>query len=105
MKHSPGPWQIDDNAIIANIDGGYGDDGSQIRFDTICQMQDEYLEQLDNWKANALLVASAPEMLEALEACVLTMQAIRKYANDSFIDRDEKRLQKAIEVIKKAKGE
>lgn len=68
MKHTDGPWEILNgshsmtNEIHGAIDGGYGDDGSQIRSTLICEVNDE----CEDWKSNAKLIAGAPELLDAL---------------------------------------
>lgn len=82
-KHTPGPWELSDcgEHIIGQAD------------------QDEIIEVANlsntlNTKANANLIAAAPEMLEALESVV---KAIAEY---QVIDEV-----KLMAAIKKAKGE
>lgn len=68
MKHTDGPWEIRTewskmtNEIHGNIDGGYGDDGSQIRSTLICEVNID----CDEWKQNAKLISIAPDLLDAL---------------------------------------
>jgi len=104
MKYTQGPWQIENDSIIGNIDGGYGEDGSQVRFDVICSMWDGYFETLDNWKDNARLIAAAPELLEALEK----VSTYQKEAMDGSLEKAKEmfyELVKEIEpLIAKAKG-
>lgn len=64
MKCTPGPWNV----------GSYPDDDAVyvvIKNKTICSLDQGYYEKTINeeqCKANAHLIAAAPEMLEALEA-------------------------------------
>jgi len=54
-KHTPGPWKVHGAEVR---DCGLG-------IDVICTMQ---VSNQMNWLADALLIAAAPEMLEALKA-------------------------------------
>lgn len=58
-KHTPGPWNFD-GAINGLVDGG--PDGKIIAIVYPC-----YHHNASEMKANAYLVAAAPELLEALE--------------------------------------
>ena len=67
FKGTPGPWVVDFNEIQArwNIDNSKGDSvalTSQISFDKDFSKRD----------ANTMLIAAAPELLEALMAIVET---------------------------------
>jgi len=73
IKHTPGPWRIADENELDNIhpkDGDFGiwhdsdpdDCGSGVR---ICGIDTEWVSP-EQIKANAKLIAAAPEMLEAL---------------------------------------
>ena len=53
-KHTPGPWIVDTDHIIQ--DGGTSDEN------TIAIVGDQ-----EEWKANARLIAAAPDLLEALK--------------------------------------
>jgi len=71
-KHSPGPWQskhdFDEfglSNIIGNVDGEtFADGTSRYTFDPICIVDTETAE----WRANARLIAAAPDLLAALKA-------------------------------------
>lgn len=61
VKHTPGPWALDDTGWIARVDNG----------EPVCLINaglrnDELPSQE---LADAHLIAAAPEMLEALKAC------------------------------------
>lgn len=60
MKHTPGPWQILDGAILCDKVNQYGN------FHIASFSRGD--EQItDEDKANAKLIAAAPELLKALE--------------------------------------
>ena len=72
VSFTPGPWQVKHPEhhpweVIANIDGP--DDG-RFHYDSICDCDQDSKSKLDSeeTKANARLIAAAPEMYEALEA-------------------------------------
>lgn len=68
---------------------------------TICTCYAQW-EQEQN-KANARLIAAAPEMLEALEAC---KKELEHWAYERYSDVEcWPAYQKVVAVIKKAKGE
>ncbi len=60
MKHTPGPWKVDDSRID-DMNGGIG---KAVAFADRRRV---------NYKANANLIAAAPEMYEALKAIVKVM--------------------------------
>lgn len=62
VKHTPGPWKTDftcpPEAVVAV---NTPDDGGDI----ICNAPDDAEDSMRRWKANARLIAAAPELLEA----------------------------------------
>ena len=96
-KHTPGPWEVSDTSVcldgplsswnrtICDL-GHYGSDGRTC---------------YPNAKANGLLIAAAPNMFAALEACPRPMfQTTEQYWKDMSIwFRDV-----ALPAIAKAKG-
>jgi len=105
-QHTPGPWAIDEEMDCYT--GGYHirtDDGY-----AICGLWDQYTSLTeDAQKANALLIASAPELLEALEAAHNQMSMAYECVEKGFYDEalvhlgSMSRLRK--EAIAKAKGD
>ena len=61
QKHTPGPWHIDFDDCEADIHSGFG---------MVAKTMGHGKEQDDEGRANARLIAAAPELLEALEALV-----------------------------------
>ena len=74
-KHTPGPWIVDTDYIIQ--DGGTSDEN------TISIVGDQ-----EEWKANAHLIAAAPEMLDALEAAKQFIQNGIQYGYINMPDKD-----------------
>ena len=96
MRHTKGPWKNFDTYV------GF-DDGRLIA--SCIQMKQKNLiktaEMYEEAKANAQLIAAAPEMLEALENVLTYIH------DDSFSTKDlETVIQTLVEnVINKARGE
>lgn len=94
-KHTPGPWhrsgarvESDDGALIAGVyDGSKSNDYSR-----------------ETEIANANLIATSPELLEALEA-VTNTYAERMYDERSCKEEDLPEVMAARKVIAKARGE
>ena len=122
MNHTPGPWtccheakcpckQIwSENYPIAIVTSGkWGDDYPAIRLNTdkgtIGAVAEAYMEQItygeiyeETARANARLIASAPELLEALEL-------IMRCSEKGFIDLKPPWHNKVRRAIRKAKGD
>ncbi len=105
QTHTPGPWRISKNRTGEPdpwIEGApgyeqaiFGDDGSKV---AVCEQWHPDLEAES--EANAALIASAPDLLEALEAL---RGDLLRYPNDDA--RREMIIDAADAAIAKAKGE
>lgn len=86
-KYTPGPWVVEEDGWISSEDG-----------DPICMIQEggfnDLLTMFANDRANAGLIAAAPDLLEACKAML-------EYAN-VFTDSDAHRMTAA--AIAKAEG-
>jgi hypothetical protein len=81
-QFTPGPWvigKINSHTIFTELDGG----------ESICEV-----EHLDNYKANANLIAAAPDMYEALK------NFVKHYSN--FIHPDDMTMIEAKAALNKA---
>ena len=97
MKHTPGPWEL----TTANADTykslNYGVKGPEINGSldfTICDMCDDGYDD-ETQKANAHLIAAAPDLLEALENIVALSEGSDRLDWPEYIE--------AQKAIKKAK--
>jgi hypothetical protein len=61
-KHTPGPWINDGDSVSALVDP----DNSVTYIAPICVIDNKWLDEIT--KANAALIAAAPELLQALES-------------------------------------
>lgn len=68
-KHTPGPWQIHSDqapyccTIVGDIDGPL--ESGELVYTTVCDVADN-----DYFEANARLISSAPDLLEALRDAI-----------------------------------
>jgi hypothetical protein len=97
MKHTPGPWKFD-----------YRPDGHAKRFDAEILDSDGYnigtlgahpdlltkIRTPEEMEANAKLISSAPEMLEALKYCKTVFEA--------QLDTDEPYYKQVVAALSKA---
>ena len=91
MKHTPGPWEHNDTDML-QVQGrvmGYSVPISLIQKRSVGPMQA---------KANARLIAAAPELLEALKQLVNRFEQSGAYDHDHTIEL-------AQSVIAKAEGQ
>jgi hypothetical protein len=113
-KYTPGPWEVfpyltphldDDPMMVYKVNAG----DLQQRFDNLQldeggQYDDEELDRIHEEKAaNARLIASAPDLLEALEGLLANAPQPSKKIKESFhylVSREA-----ACKAIAKAKGE
>jgi hypothetical protein len=109
-KHTPGPWQVrnelDDTIVVGNVDGESFPDGTHhFHYDFICDTSvDDYGEPTDpdTAKANARLIAAAPELLAALKAAHAALDSI--YETEGFLTEERATLARIEAAIAKAKG-
>jgi hypothetical protein len=95
-KHTPGPWTLDghnlSSVIRCTVPRGHPDAKHTCGdYETIAECGG------DNWKANARLIAAAPDMLEALRTIV-------EYGPQSGMKADAPMLIAARAAIAKAEG-
>jgi len=83
FKGTQGKWEVFDQGIKTVAD---------IRSDMICRIPTEWDDDsLNNWQANAKLIAAAPELLE------FAMEMVKRYPNSEWItDQANKAINKAI---------
>lgn len=73
QSYTPGPWQWSNGRLLHNVPGEYSD--------TILDIQDKVWRPTEE---DARLIAAAPELLEALEACVARIT--NEVADAEFLD-------------------
>ncbi len=122
MSHTPGPWTVcnkgdctckvvwcSEHPIAEVVHGPWGDrypalrligDSLDIKAEPFIDMIEYGAVDEDTAKDNALLIASAPDLLEALELAVATSYEAGMSGED-----DEGWLSVARAAIKKARGE
>ncbi len=61
MTHTPGPWAIE---------GKFVKEEATRYQDFICKEPEGFYQNDDKWKANARLIAAAPDLLAALEEAI-----------------------------------
>lgn len=66
QKHTPGPWELDQVSLCIY---GWSEDERCIRLADCGAADDDAISE-DELEANARLIASAPELLEALKECL-----------------------------------
>lgn len=109
MKHTPGPWRIEDKDTFPYIEA---DQGKKWNNPTICHLYQDvtpfdsvtcgaWLKAFDNATANARLIAAAPDLLNALERIVKELGA-SGYKGDT---EEPSCIHTARAVIAKARGE
>lgn len=76
-KHTPGPWNV--VCIEGLTDWAFLGVGSEMSTKAVCHinfeaiMENGVVKIPDECKANAKLIAAAPELLEALEVCYASL--------------------------------
>lgn len=93
-KHTPGPWDI----CRVNVLMIYADNGLRIA-DCQCDDQPDMPEEQE--EANAVLIAAAPEMLDALDMCAEVLAELARLDDGT---PSVSALSMARAAIAKAKG-
>jgi hypothetical protein len=102
MKHTPGPWLIQqgdewtDGIVTLH---GHNEDGTPIYW-TVAS----YNRQRDEAKANARLIAAAPELLAALKDIYSGWKYLRETHGDLYGVGWDRSQEKAEAAIAKAEG-
>jgi hypothetical protein len=99
MKHTPGPWtsltDTDRETIVSEHVNAYGN-----FIVTIVTRGDERMTEED--RANARLIAAAPELLEALEYASELIKTARQYFPKSIRNHHKFNLENTCATIGKA---
>lgn len=98
-KHTPGPWEVSPQARVPGIEGE--DTARSVVF----RPSPQVTWVLAEWckPADACLIAAAPELLEALENCIDTIEAdMGSFGDDQGIRSS--RIRAARAAIAKATG-
>jgi hypothetical protein len=105
---TPGPWRVyfesdafDSAQSILRIIDPRGDAHPQGPLAIANINVVAHAPHLEEPLANARLIASAPDLLEALETCVSELNQLAFLANDKLANAA---IEKGIEAIRKAKG-
>ena len=95
IKHTPGPWKVN-KKVKTSIEQEKAGQGMNI----ICECQDPDGERTtEEDKANARLIAAAPDMLEALKELYKQCNMVHKHWGEGS---NQKEADAAIEAGKKA---
>lgn len=69
-KHTPAPWFVREMVRHGQLHGYFvaAADVNGFAYDAEIMGEDEYRDGMERWKADASLIAAAPDMLNALKA-------------------------------------
>lgn len=103
IKHTPAPWRVSSESprIIQKDYRAIGSDAGFLIASTMGHDNSGFYASEQEADANARLIAAAPELLEALEACTKAMASVLP----DFNPYDQAAYDKARAAIAKAKGE
>jgi hypothetical protein len=107
MKHTPGPWEarlIPNSLGESNNHWEINGDSPHVRgkHQQICEMNGPW--EPSNYKANARLIAAAPDLLEALDGVLVAATRIGRGDVGDVGFAVETIRQKAAQAIAKATG-
>jgi hypothetical protein len=94
QRHTPGPWIVGESSLglIVGTDTG-----------AICLLRDNYTHNMESNKANAKLIAAAPDLLKVCRIALVTLETVYEndksnYAAKNDIDRLKKVIKEATTV-------
>lgn len=97
MKHTKGPWSVDTDTGL-DVIATHKDAELYYIVDVVADYDKTNIEGVKQRKANARLIAAAPEMLEALEYTIQAFVALGQ------TDKPGTHLRSLKELVNKAKG-
>lgn len=100
MKNTKGPWRVTSSA-----NGPTAISHAEDSYSVICRLDAKDPQPILINKANAHLIAAAPEMLEMLEKLLPDICEYRHFYPDKGDEHPHPAISKIINLIKKAKGE
>ena len=103
MKHTPGPWIVDNNADGRKgltVRGGITVPGASGPV-SICQVN-KTLRDYDEYNANAVAIAATPDLIEALLDCITTPGALAERSHEYAMRRLETISRTAREALERA---
>lgn len=106
MKHTPGPWIVPDDGTIGTVADSQGRVVAQAQQVTSADRHTDHAER----RANAQLIAAAPELLEACKKTItwLAFNAGRMEADPNHHPQALKNIKEDLDVviaaIQKAEG-
>jgi hypothetical protein len=104
-QHTPGPWKMDAMRDGAGHNMITVDQDIKGPYREICRSYDIEPDDLEETKANARLIAAAPEMLDALKAMREALLLWKEFAPLAWDTADVIAIDKANKAINKAEGE
>ena len=103
-RHTPGPWYIgkdfSDQGRHIYAEQMVCDDDGESWHPLIAATDDD--ERLVDWQANAVLIAAAPDLLEALNNCLDWMESMRASGDSGNWDWKDDEYTKGVAAINKA---
>jgi len=113
MSYTKGPWKVgkwkDGHEVWVDAPNGDQDFkyGKWEGLATVYGNEDhvDFNESHEKCLANAHLIAAAPELLEALQACTQWMESLRASGDAGNWDWEDDQYTKAMSIIAKATGE
>ena len=106
-KFTPGPW--------GNVDFALSNEIGTLKNPLIAVVQSRHCDSPDELRANAHLIAAAPELYEALEECAIDLKEwiLGRYPEESLkypsikkdFELDISIVDKAFSALAKARGE